>query len=258
MVSEFYKDTVFFSSLFARHYKRIYEEVVSILESHGVANGLLTNTKDYWARDYMPIQSDVYTVAQFCYAPDYLIGKEKYRTNPYIDKIGGMKPHNLEIKHCPLVVDGGNAVVVSTQEKSSREDREYQYLIMTNKVMLENPRFDRKEIERMLCNALGIHEVIWLPWDKDDEMGHTDGILRQIYTPGIGEKAPVLADFSAYPSHIAEQYREILNGYFNIHELSLNKSEENSWAYIKFFTNIGMYNRSGTGNRTGYSSLGSD
>ena len=81
MITEQHKDIVYFSNLFIRHYPEIYEELSDILSRHHVAHGALMHTKDYWCRDYMPIQWDSKTYIQFRYAPDYLSDKPQYKTN---------------------------------------------------------------------------------------------------------------------------------------------------------------------------------
>ena len=81
MITEQHKDAVYFSNLFARHYPEIYEELSDILSHHHVAHGTLMHTKDYWCRDYMPIQWGYKTYIQFRYEPDYLADKPQYKTN---------------------------------------------------------------------------------------------------------------------------------------------------------------------------------
>ena len=49
MITEQYKDTVYFSNLFVRHYPKVYEELSNILSRHHIAHGTLMHTKDYCA-----------------------------------------------------------------------------------------------------------------------------------------------------------------------------------------------------------------
>lgn len=79
--TEQYKDKVFFSQLLRTDYPNIYKDVCEILDANNVAHETLPLTKDYWCRDYMPIQFACGYFSQFVYNPDYLKGKEKYITD---------------------------------------------------------------------------------------------------------------------------------------------------------------------------------
>lgn len=81
MITEQYKDKVFFSQWLRTDYPNIYKDVCEILDANNVAHETLPLTKDYWCRDYMPIQFACDRFSQFVYNPDYLKGKEKYITD---------------------------------------------------------------------------------------------------------------------------------------------------------------------------------
>ena len=83
MITEQYKEKVFFSQLLRTDYPNIYKDVCEILDANKVAHETLPLTKDYWCRDYMPIQYACDRFSQFVYNPDYLKGKEKYITDVY-------------------------------------------------------------------------------------------------------------------------------------------------------------------------------
>ena len=110
MITEQYKDKVFFSQWLRTDYPNIYKDVCEILDANNVAHETLPLTKDYWCRDYMPIPFACDSFSQFVYNPDYLRGKENYITD--VDKV--MKKidrTNLIVNHSSLVIDGGNIVV---------------------------------------------------------------------------------------------------------------------------------------------------
>jgi agmatine/peptidylarginine deiminase len=50
---------------------------------------------------------------------------------------------------------------------------------MTDKVLSENPYLSREKIIQYLENWFDA-EIIWLPYDKEEYLGHSDGILRYI------------------------------------------------------------------------------
>ena len=109
MLTEQFKDTVYFSSLLSLDYPKLYKELSEILDSNNVVYKTLAKTKDYWCRDYMPIQWWYKQYAQFIYDPDYLKYKKKYCTDTQ-KVLTALRKDNLQINKCPLVIDGGNFV----------------------------------------------------------------------------------------------------------------------------------------------------
>lgn len=155
MITEQYKDKVYFSKWLRADYPAIYNNVCSILDENNVAHDILSPTKDYWCRDYMPIQFAFGHFAQFVYNPDYLKGKEKYITDAgrVIEKL---KDNNIHVNHSSLVVDGGNMVVCEAVAPNTEFQKSY--LVMTDKVMRENPSLSKIEIEKLIKSAFSIEE----------------------------------------------------------------------------------------------------
>lgn len=237
MITEQYKDKVFFSQLLRTDYPNIYKDVCEILDANNVAHETLPLTKDYWCRDYMPIQFACDRFSQFVYNPDYLRGKEKYITD--VDKV--MKKidrTNLIVNHSSLVIDGGNIVVGEIEQPNTYTTKSF--IVMTDKVMKENEGLSKKEIESKIrdsfkpkeCNST-IDEItiVWLPWDKKDVCGHTDGILRFVGAQKDG-KPVALTNLSVYDDGIATLMRNVLMEHFYVIELNLSEYNELSWAYI--------------------------
>lgn len=231
MITEQEKDKVYFSKLLRSDYPRIYKDVCDILDTNNVTHDTLPLTKDYWCRDYMPIQWACDRFVQFLYNPDYLRGKEKYITNT-TEVIAKTNIRNKNIEQSSLVIDGGNVVVCKVDNQKS-------ILVMTDKVMKENPKFSKQEIEFLILKAFKHKElpssdentILWLPWDKKDICGHTDGILR--FVDSHKENKPVVfTNLSVYDEDIANRMRSILNEFFEVKELILSEPNELSWAYI--------------------------
>ena len=81
------------------------------LKAKGIEIGSnIRQTKDIWARDYMPIQIDENKFMRYKYTPDYLVkvpGMSKFITDkPDCDFL-----KDKDIVDCNLVLDGGNVVV---------------------------------------------------------------------------------------------------------------------------------------------------
>lgn len=223
MLLESHKDTVAFSNLFVRHYPQLFNALRTILQSNGCSVIKLRGTRDYWCRDFMPIQCGDGLYVQYRYTPDYLRDWKKYETNA--NDVVSKMDLKMEVRQSPLVIDGGNFVCCH----GANED----FFVMTDKVMLENPEFCREEIEALI--SLNYHNdcvrFVWLPWQHSDMCGHSDGILRYVGISRDG-KPVVLTNLSLYEENHAQSMREILKEHFEVVELKLSHYDELSWAYI--------------------------
>lgn len=130
IITENEKSLVVFSSLLKRHYPKLDAELVDIIFSYHKGLGAVYHTKDYWVRDFMPIQMGVNVFVKFVYNPDYLQDQKKYITN--VDKVIKNCPfaQKYEIVDIPLIIDGGNMVFC----KGRKKGKEAQYVVMTEKV----------------------------------------------------------------------------------------------------------------------------
>lgn len=215
------KDKVYFSNLFASDYPFVWKEICNVLSIYGYSPGKLTSTKDFWCRDFMPIQVGNNKFVQFQYHPDYLAQLKNFETNPEAT-VKHFTDFTLEVTKSQLRVDGGNVVVCSNLNGEA-------WVVMTEKVFVENPKFSKEEITFMLEKDLDA-KIVWLPWDTDDVCGHTDGIIN--FIEGTSTKPSIMAYFSLYPKEIANEMRKRLNDVFDIHELAFTKDEKNNWAYV--------------------------
>ena len=104
---------------------------------------------------------------------------------------------------------------------------------MTEKVMYENPNYSKESIEALLKCAFLESEltVVWLPWDRKDAFGHTDGIVRFLDTNKEG-RPRVLVNLELYEDDIANQMYDALAEHFEVIELKLSEYDDLSWAYI--------------------------
>jgi len=184
----------------------------------------LNNTRDIWARDYMPIQVSKDKFIEFRYDPDYLqgIGKERRAVKTYPDIVCD----NLGIKtvKSDIILDGGNVI------KSDNA------VILTDKIVKENERtYGRDELIRELEILFETDEVILIPWDDEEYYGHSDGMVRFI------DNDTVL--FNWYYRTCDEYFRKslldpITEKGLNYEWLDLgldsDKVDGYNWAYINF------------------------
>ena len=126
----------------------------------------LPNTKDVWAVDYMPIQIDLNKFIRFVYNPSYLQTKKYLKTISDVDKI--CKEIGIDTFKTDIILDGGN--VTRTINK----------VIMTDRVFVDNPTIERKQLLRELHELLQVDNLYFVPEQPGDFTGHSDGMVRFI------------------------------------------------------------------------------
>ncbi len=85
-----------------------FSRFTSILDEEKIEYQLLSNTRDIWAVDYMPVQVGVNKFIQFRYQPDYLQNKKYIATQTNSVNAGAKKaePYSEE----DFTFDGGNVI----------------------------------------------------------------------------------------------------------------------------------------------------
>ncbi len=116
------------------------------------------------------------------------------------------------------MIDGGNVVKCG--------DR----IVMTEKVFNENPIKTHEEIISELQELFGC-KIIFLPWDKYEKHGHSDGIVRWL---GAGK---VLLTAYELDLEMQTRFEKILSKHFEVEKLIFTRprhGKKNTWAYINF------------------------
>jgi agmatine deiminase len=226
MISDNKTNICYFSDLFRtdKRYKKSSAEVFSILDSFKITYKFLPNTRDIWARDYMPIQVTNDKFIEFRYDPDYLQGDSEdketreLKTYPDIvcDSIG------LKTIKSDIIVDGGNIVKAENT------------IILTDKIIWENGRlYSEKKLIEKLYELFEVEKVVLIPRDEECDYGHADGMLRF-----INPKKVLISGF--YETADDEFKKLIINSLEKANlewewlRCSENESEDNI-AYINFF-----------------------
>lgn len=155
---------VYLADTLARHHPVTAAALTNALHHSGAEVAVLPGTRDIWARDYMPVPTAHGDLVQFRYAPDYLRPKRWHHT--ITDGAHITQQLGLPFKNSPLVVDGGNIV--------SRFGR----VIMTDKVLRENPKVPRAELLAFLADTLGVDHIDLVPANPKDFTGHADGVVQ--------------------------------------------------------------------------------
>lgn len=191
-----------------------YDTIIEKLTKHQIKYALLPHTKDYWVRDFMPIQISDSEFIQYKYNPNYLQKEHHYITNPdrTCNQLG------ISTKRIDVVLDGGNIVKCTDS------------IIMTDKVFKENSHLSKIQLINMLEDSF-LCEIIFIPWDSYEKYGHADGMVRYIDSGKV-----LLNNYINFDNSLRSQIINVLQNKFAIIELeySVSKPSSYSWAYINY------------------------
>lgn len=230
--------------------KKVRENVKSCIEEFAGKDNceLLINTKDVWARDYMPIQLTKEVYLGYTYKPDYLdssSGYEKCVTNWILHNVHAEKFKFKKIKcvQMPLVLDGGNVVKAVLNDKPC--------MIMCEKILKENNisenTFRDWWIRWWKENFDGTTmELVLLPWEgkENNPIGHADGMVRYIrdnhvlmtnyldfdkmYKDDFGDKMKKILEEAGFTVTPLEYWDKLKD------DKQFNDMINESWCYINF------------------------
>ena len=195
----------------------VFNQITLLLDTHKIAYQLLPNTKDIWARDYMPIQVNTHTFVAYVYQPDYLQEEKNFITNA--DEV--CKTLGIETIKTKLILDGGN--VVKYQNK----------VILTDKIFSENKfQYTPSEVIEEIKKALQVDTVIIIPWDTNEPYGHADGMVRFV------DENTILTHgyYKTYSTEFQNKFYTALAN-FNLIALEYKVKKPNeafNWGYINF------------------------
>ncbi|HAH25009.1 MAG TPA: hypothetical protein DCL77_14855 [Prolixibacteraceae bacterium] len=219
MIADNQTNMIYFSDLIRTDskYSETCGQITKILDLYNVGYLFLDKTKDIWARDYMPIQVSEDKFIEYRYDPDYLQGDEKgYRdlkTYPDIvcDSI------NLKTTKTDIILDGGNVI------KSKN------CVILTDKIVKENRLVCGKtELIKRLEETFEVDNVILIPWDRESEYGHSDGMIRF-----IDEETVLIHEIYEPYKNIQQQLKQ--HGLkWEFLRFNGPKYNEDKWPYINF------------------------
>jgi agmatine deiminase len=182
---------VFFADTLQVRHPDLFALVQSTLGSHGVEVRVLHHVRDIWARDFCPIQVRPGQLVQFRYEPDYLAEHAELRTDRAVARqfaeVG-------EIQHSDINLDGGN--VVASRSKA----------IITDKVYRENSDWNRAELREKLRKILQVEQLVVIPKEPYDPIGHTDAMVRF-----IDENTVWLNDYSKVAPTFGDRLAETLH-----------------------------------------------
>ncbi len=147
-----------------RHHdlRPVYDRLLNAFRNLGVSYTVLTKEDsplDIWVRDWGPIEGCYF---DFCpsYAPGWYSARSIAKARRKLDRRRSFTPRRI-----PLAMDGGNVV------------HNGKVAIVTEKIWQDNRHFSKREIERAIIN-IGFEQVVVIPVEPGDKVGHADGIVR--------------------------------------------------------------------------------
>lgn len=207
------KTTIRLSKLLFEKYPNSVKKLVEIFDKNKIPFEEIENTKDIWARDYMPICLDDGTLVSYIYEPNYL-KDEKYKE---------LKTQiTYEKHHLDLIIDGGNFVRYKNK------------VIMTDKIFKENPTKTKEEIIKTIKSLCKLDKLIIIPKQPHDLYGHSDSMVRW-----IDENSVLVNDFSNESKTFNQKLLKILNNHnLNIKNMKYSDTfftKRRNWgAYLNF------------------------
>lgn len=166
MITNSQTNFLYLADTLPKKYPKFYSQFEKVLHQCNLEFELLPNTKDIWAVDYMPIQTEQDRFVRFTYTPSYLKTKKYLKTITDVDSI--CKEININTDKTNIILDGGNII----NSKNT--------VIMTERVFIENPTYQRKELINKLHEILQIDKLFFIPEQPNDFTGHADGMIRFI------------------------------------------------------------------------------
>lgn len=198
MIPDWEHNCVYLADLFENRHPSIFTSLQDTLLSHGIEVRRLTNVKDIWARDYCPIQVAPNTLVKFRYEPDYLRDNPDLKTGEEVlDSLRGLSVCN----RTSITLDCGNVVASRTKA------------IMTDKIYRENPDWTRTNLRAELQKLLQVEQLIVIPKEPFDPIGHSDSMVRF-----IDEQTVLVNNYSL----VDPAFGERLNNVLRRHRLSID------------------------------------
>jgi agmatine deiminase len=197
MMADGESNCVVLATLLKERHPRLFEKLQKALRSHGIEVRLIDNVRDIWLKDFSPIQVGPGELAKFRYDPSYLRDEPRLRTGEAILK------SFRSFGHChrsPIILDGGNVVASRTKA------------IVTDKIFKENPGWSPAALRDKLHDLLQIDQLIVIPKEPYDPMGHADGMVRF-----INEEALLVNDYSGVDPRFGDRLVKV----FEQHKLDV-------------------------------------
>ncbi len=193
MIADWDKNCVFLAAMLKTRHPELFTNLRETLADHKIEVRLLDNVRDIWTRDYAPLQIASDSLVKFRYDPDYLRNESDLRTGEEVVQSFG------DLGSCsrsPIVLDGGN--VVGSRTKA----------IVTDKIYTENLSWSRPDLREALQKLLQVKQLIVIPKEPYDPIGHADAMVRF-----IDEDWVLVNDYTQTDPAFGERLNAVLDAY---------------------------------------------
>ena len=158
------KPTWYTENMYPGH-RQFYEKFAAQLKEYHEVREL--ELPDIWVRDFLPVQNvQTGELYQPFFNPRYANYTPKF-TAAIREQVRGAFP---QAKPCNVRIDGGNMVV--------SPDRKYAICLEKQTIFHKSNPAQKEHVEQELKRALGVQEIVWLPQQKGDKIGHIDGYIQ--------------------------------------------------------------------------------
>jgi agmatine deiminase len=222
MIPDNETNTVYFSNASNYDLKDEVNILKKELKDRGIECLKILGTKDYFCRDYMPVQKDMNTFIQFRFRPDYLLNhpvNKNYVTDVNLVRRKNSFLNTFNIINSDIILDGGN--IIKWKDK----------VIITDKIFDNNQNIPKVELTDRVTDLLNAHVII-VPKYPGEETGHADGLVRFKDADTV-----ITICLEDEPKEWVDEFREILsNAGLTIKSLPKvpPKEKEYSWGYINY------------------------
>lgn len=164
MITDSQTNFLYLADTLPTKYPDFYKRFENVLKDCNILFDFLPQTKDVWAVDFMPIQTDLNKFVRFVYNPSYLQSKKYLKTISNVDEI--CKAIGIDTFKTDIIIDGGNVTRWTNK------------IIMTDRVFKDNPTYERKQLIKELYELLQVDKIYFVPEQLGDFTGHSDGMVR--------------------------------------------------------------------------------
>ncbi len=174
----------------------------------GIETVLIPEAVDIWIRDWAPIPVHFSCGKSLYLKPEFKTSyySGRYQSfEPLLSKASGKFTEYMDIRTIPLPLktDGGNFAFNGKDT-----------VVLTNRILENNQPLTKDEIRDIFKTCIGVENVIFIPVEKFDVTGHTDGMLRFIdsETLAVGTYSLEFPMERKFMTNIADKIKENLDG----------------------------------------------
>lgn len=192
--------TLVISSQLAHRYPAVYNTIKQVECPEIGFKVCEIDTRNLWVRDFMPVEDGKGGLVKFNYK-GYGAGFDAFPWLKVGRKVWDIFP-TKKVQSTQLVLDGGNI-------KFLREVG-YDIALVTQIVFRHNPRVKPARLTERLEKLLNA-EIVYLPVEPGDDIGHSDGCLHPVSPFHGGATAGRFQFSKPKPTVLLNDYRRMFN-----------------------------------------------